>query len=122
MSQIVHFIFDLQTNIKLYHWMTTSYARHKAADNLVSQISVLGDKLIEVYIGKYGRPTINKKDTLIQLQNLNDKNILKYLDDAVNFLVQDMPKVLNKTDIDLLNIRDELVAVLHQTKYLFSFQ
>lgn len=122
MSQIVHFIFDLQTNIKLYHWMTTSYARHKAADNLVSQISDLGDKLIEVYIGKYGRPTINKKDTLIQLQNLNDKNILKYLDDAVNFLVQDMPKVLNKTDVDLLNIRDELVAVLHQTKYLFSFQ
>lgn len=122
MSQIVHFIFDLQTNIKLYHWMTTSYARHKAADNLVSQISNLGDKLVEVYIGKYGRPTINKKDSLIQLQNLNDKNILKYLDDAVNFLVQDVPKVLNKTDVDLLNIRDELVAVLHQTKYLFSFE
>lgn len=122
MSQIVHFIFDLQTNIKLYHWMTTSYARHKAADNLVSQVSDLGDKLVEVYIGKYGRPTINKKDALVQLQNLNDKNIIQFLDDAVNFLVQDMPKILNKTDVDLLNIRDELVGILHQTKYLFSFE
>jgi hypothetical protein len=122
MSHIVHFIFDLQTNIKLYHWMTTSYARHKAADNLVSEVLNLGDKLVEVYIGKYGRPIINKKDTLIQLQNLNDKNIIKYIDDAVNYLIEDMPKNLKKNDVDLLNIRDELVAILHQTKYLFSFE
>ena len=119
MSQIILFFFELQTNIKLYHWMTTSFARHNAADKLFDNLLEYSDKFMEVYIGKYGRPSMTK--TNIQLQNLNDKNIIKFLDDKSNFLLQELPKHLSaSTDTDLLNIRDELLANINQTKYLFT--
>jgi len=31
-SEYVRFFFTLQLNIKMYHWNTTSYSRHKATD------------------------------------------------------------------------------------------
>lgn len=121
MSRIIQFVFELQNNIKLYHWMTLSYSRHKAADELIDKISELSDHLIEVYVGKYGRPSMSAKTSNIHLQNLDDKNIIKYLDDSIAFLLRDIPKLLTKDDVDMLNIRDEMVAALNQTKYLFTF-
>ena len=120
MSHIISFFFDMQNNIKLYHWMTTSYARHKAADDLFSNLLEHSDKFMEVYIGKYGRPVMPK--TNISLQSLNDKNIVKFLDDKNKYLIQELPKHLSSDDTDLLNIRDELLATINQTKYLFALQ
>lgn len=122
MSSIIHFFFHLQTNIKLYHWMTTSFARHKAADELVDSVTSLGDKFMEVYIGKYGRSSLAKKDASIQLLQLNDKNVVEFLDVSIKFLLQDLSKMLKKEDVDLFNLRDELVASLNQAKYLFTLQ
>jgi hypothetical protein len=120
MAEIINFFFDLQTNIKLYHWMTTSYPRHKASDDLSEKILDTSDRFMEVYIGKYGRPTMNKKHSNIYLQKLDDKNVVKYLDYAINFLLNDLMLCINKSDVDLLNIRDEMVGTLNQTKYLFT--
>ena len=123
MSQIILFFLELQSNIKMYHWMTTSYARHKAADNLVDSIIENGDKFIEVYIGRYGRPTVTKRDaSILQVQNLDDKSVIKYIEDSIKYLVIELSKNLKKEDVDLLNIRDELICSLSQTKYLFTLQ
>ena len=121
MSKIIHFMLDLQSNIKLYHWMTKSFPRHKASDSLVEKMSELGDKFIEVYIGKYGRPELHKKDNIIILHNFDDNSVIKYLDHCIVFLIKDLSKLLTKDDVDLLNLRDEMVATLNQTKYLFTF-
>jgi hypothetical protein len=122
MSAIIHFFFEFQTNIKLYHWMTLSYARHKAADELVEKMLDYSDNFMEVYIGKYGRPTLLKKDYDIHLQKLDDKNVTAFLDKAINFMLKELPKHLKETDVDLFNIRDEIVSTLHQSKYLFTLQ
>lgn len=119
-SYIIHFILDLQSNIKLYHWMTTSYARHKAADDLVGKLIELGDEFIETYIGRYGRSTMLKRDTTIVLQSLDDKSVSKYLDLCVKHMLAEFSKDIAKDDVDLLNIRDEIVSALNQTKYLFT--
>ena len=34
----VHFFFGLRDQIKLYHWQTTSYARHKATDDVIKEL------------------------------------------------------------------------------------
>jgi hypothetical protein len=62
MSNIIRFFFDLHVNLKLYHWQTTSYARHIASDKAVDKIIERADRFIEVYIGKYNRFKIDKKD------------------------------------------------------------
>ena len=118
MSQIIAFFFEFQTNVKLYHWTTTSYPRHKAADELFDKILENADKFMEVYIGKYGRSHMTAKN--IQLHSLNDKTVVAYLENKNKYLINELPKLLSKDDTDLLNIRDELLAAINQTKYLFS--
>lgn len=48
---IVQVFFNMLLNIKLYHWETRIYARHKASCDLHSSLTDLTDKFIEVYMG-----------------------------------------------------------------------
>jgi DNA-binding ferritin-like protein len=40
--------------VKLYHWKTSSYATHKATDELYTNLNANIDKFIEVLLGKAG--------------------------------------------------------------------
>jgi len=40
------------------------------------------------------------------------------IDVFIEFLQNDLPEELEKTDTDLLNIRDEMLGLLNKTKYL----
>lgn len=121
MASFVHFLSCLTTNMKLYHWTTTSYARHKAADDCVDVIAGHGDRFMEVYIGKYGRGLQpSKKETNMTLMYLKDADVVPFLDDSIKYLMKDVPKMLSKDDVDLMNIRDDMVGALNQTKYLLT--
>jgi hypothetical protein len=37
-------------------------------------------------------------------------------------LITDLPKKLKKTDTDLLNIRDEILADINRARYLFTLK
>lgn len=120
MSNLVHFFFNLQLNMKLYHWNTTSYARHKGSDEFIEKLLDNIDTFMEVYIGKYGRFSMSKKDSQIALVAHDDKSIIELIDQSIKFLTVDLHKILKKEDVDLFNLRDELVGHLNQTKYLFT--
>lgn len=120
MSEFVLFFFDLTNNIKLYHWTTTSFSRHKASDELVSSLIDLTDKFMEVYMGKYGRPRVTERDNKITLKSLSDKNATEYIKASIRTLKDELSKQLKDGDVDLFNIRDEILAKLNQTLYLFS--
>ena len=120
-ADFIHKLFEAQMTIKLYHWSTPSYSRHKASDALVDKLQEHGDKFVEVFVGKIGRENcFPMKNTVVHIQNLDDKNVSKYLDDYIKILTYDVPKFVKKTDTDIMNIRDELLACLNQTKYLFT--
>ncbi len=122
MDNLPKFFFSLQLNIKMYHWQTTSYARHKATDNLLSSIDGLIDKFIEIYQGKFGK--FPQGFTTINVRTLNDENTASdFLQQCIHFLnnIVDEDNNLTINDTDLLNIRDEMVGLINQTLYLFSF-
>lgn len=99
--------------------MTTSYARHTAADRLVDTVSNLGDKFIETYIGKYGRPKYFYSN--LNTRVMNDNEIIVYFKECVSFLTASMDVIgVRETDTDLLNIRDELLSEINKTLYLFT--
>jgi hypothetical protein len=108
------YFFEIQNNIQLYHWSCTSFSRHKASDQLYSSLIKLLDKFVEVYSGKYGRPKFSGK---IQVKHLNDTEIVDYLKKINKYFIKDI-KLDN--DTDLLNIRDEILAAINQTLYLFT--
>lgn len=124
MARVVSFFFTLQTNLKLYHWQTTCHARHVAADKAVEKLQEHIDKFMEVYIGKYGRPKHDTKFAKISLDPLNDETVIPYLKDVDLFITKEIcGKMLKpQQDSDLLNIGDEMRAVINQTLYLFTLK
>jgi len=53
------------------------------------------------------------------VNNYKDSNSLGVINAAIYYLTHELPTKLDQTaDTDLLNIRDEMLAVLNQTKYL----
>jgi DNA-binding ferritin-like protein len=120
MADFVKFFFDLQNTVKLYHWNTTSFSRHKGADELVDAVIDLADKFMEVYMGKYGRPSKHaSKVTSLTIKAYTDKDITEYLKACIKQL-DTLSQQLPPQDTDLLNIRDEVLGKLNQTLYLFT--
>lgn len=118
---IVSKFLDYLNQIKLYHWHTSQYSRHKASDELYDNLQSTIDKFVECYIGKYGRKTVFQGSVpTISLDIQNDKSIMKLLDDITKFLEKDILKYIKSSDTDLLNIRDEILGHVNQTKYLFT--
>jgi hypothetical protein len=121
MSSVIPYIFiTMREQVKIYHWQTFSYPRHVATNDLVTKLDASIDQFVEVYISKYGRPSFTGKTSTIKLNNYKDSEMTKFVKDAVSWLEHDLPSKLKKTDTELLNIRDTLVADLNQTLYLFT--
>jgi hypothetical protein len=120
-AEIVHLMMTLRNQVKLYHWQTMNYPRHIATNDLLAKLDTNIDQFVEVYIGKYGRPKLSGKTSSIRLRNHSDKEATKMIQEAIAWLTTDLIKKLKKTDTDLINIRDTIVADLNQTLYLFSF-
>ena len=43
-----------------------------------------------------------------------------FINDIIEFLTVEIPKVIKEEDTDLLNIRDEILAELNKLKYLLT--
>jgi hypothetical protein len=100
----------------LYHWNTTSYSRHKATDKFNERFLELVDKFIEVFIGTYNiKPVL--KEIYVNKDFLTDKGIVDLFIFTRKYLVSFNKFMLSS---DLLNIRDEILAEVNQTLYLFK--
>ena len=118
---LVEFFFSIEKSIKLYHWQTKFYSRHKSTDNLVDTIASISDKFMETYQGRYGKLSLNS--TEIKVTALNESNVVSYLEEIASVLESFVEKgFVGEKDTDLLNIRDELLSHINQTIYLFTFQ
>lgn len=126
MSELIQWFLQIQNLIKLYHWKTSSYARHIASGTLYTKLDPLIDSFIEVYQGKLkGKENrIRYKPFTLKYKEINDNEIISVLEDFKLFLLKDLEKILKKTvkNTDLINIRDEMLAEVNQTLYLFTFQ
>jgi hypothetical protein len=122
-DEIVRAFFKFQHELKLYHWQTKSYSRHKATDKLYEKLLESVDEFIEVYMGKYNKRVCLDQEP-ITVRIFTQKNATNLLVEFSNFLTSIdylLPK--HKTGVtDLLNIRDELLGYVDQTIYLFSLK
>lgn len=127
-SDVLHTFLNIINQIKIYHWQTFSYARHKATDELYSELNNLIDQFVEVLTGRIIIETNNSKfrikiDTyrfkLIDFINENEGTNLLVI--IKNILEKDLNllKVL-EGNTDLINIRDEMLALINKNGYLFT--
>jgi len=119
-AEILHVMLILRNQIKIYHWETFSFGRHKATDELVERLDDNIDKFTEAYMGRYGRPKFSVFLGKLQVYDTTDKKAPQLLTEAVQWLTKQLPKYLKKEDTDLLNIRDEILGDIQQARYLFT--
>ena len=118
-NDFVKLMFNLQLLNKLYHWNTTSFARHKATDQFADSIDPLMDRFVEVFSGRYNmNPSVN--NIMLNQKFLTDDGILELFKTIKGYLEREIPKFT--TDSDLLNIRDELLAEVNKMNYLLRFK
>ena len=118
----VQFFFTMREQIKLYHWQTKSYSRHKATDGVIEALDEHIDKYVEVYMGKYGRPRMSSRNNVIMVQNISEKKIVTFIHNCIEYLQTELVRKLKAHDTDLINLRDEMLAELNQLLYLFTLQ
>jgi len=111
--------------VKLYHWKTSSYATHKATDDLYTSLNANIDKFIEVLLGKAGNRIQLMDKKSISLIDLNSPERLRAeINSFKNYLVAitTNPAIKLMANTDLLNIRDEILGNLNQFLYLLTFK
>ena len=118
----IHFLMNMREQVKLYHWQTMSYPRHKATDQFLEKIDSLIDRYVEVYVGKYGRPKMTSATNTFKLLNMSDAYAERFIQSCIDYVIRDLVPNSGKkaADSDLANIRDEMLAELNQLLYLFS--
>ncbi len=116
-GDIVTHMLTIRNQVKLYHWQTGSFARHKATDDLTASLDEKIDQFVEVYMGKYGRPKVSGT---IKLHNFSDTAAKSFVAKETKYLTVELPKKVKSADTDLLNIRDEILGDVNKVLYLFT--
>jgi hypothetical protein len=118
-SIVLQFLQMLNT-VKLYHWKTTSYAEHKATDELYSSLNGNIDKFVEVMLGtNENRVSLVNVHALPLVDFSNISDFKKEIENYKHFLNSLSNSLFNT---DLLNIRDEILGDLNQFSYLLTFK
>jgi hypothetical protein len=116
-GDIVSHLLTIRNQIKLYHWQTKQFARHKATDDLTAALDLNIDAFVESYMGRYGRPTVSGG---IKLHNFSEAAAKTFVAKETKYLETELPRKIGKNDTDLLNLRDTILGDLTKVSYLFT--
>jgi len=112
-------ILNFQNELRLHHWGTQSYAAHKALGKAYESIDALLDTFAETYMGALGKEELKQINDL-HLNGPYKTNASQVLSSFEEYLINELPKELDESQTELLNIRDEMLGVVQQTKYLLT--
>lgn len=120
-GEIALIFMAFRDQLKIYHWQTPLYSRHKSSDKLVDKITEKMDLFIETLQGSRGVRLSLPDDNTIDFSNNTDNSIVQLLKAFIGWLNNNLTPYLDDLDTDLLNIKDEILAKCNQTLYLFTF-
>jgi len=123
-ENIVFTFLKMLNSVKLFHWNTKIYSRHKSSDELYENLNKNIDTFIEIMLGKTGERLNIKKDIVIpSTELLNKTNFLNEIKKYENFLINmsNDHELKKPENSDILSVRDELLVNLRQFLYLLTF-
>ncbi len=124
-QNIVKMFLQMVNTVKLYHWKTSSYAQHKATDELHSELNAGIDSFIEIMLGKDGsRVNLTDTKTLPLFDFSNVEQLKGEVEKYKKFLIgMNESKTLGiSSNSDLLNVRDEILGSLNKFTYLLTLK
>lgn len=114
MESLILKLFEVSTNLKVYHWKTRLYPEHISTDTMFETTLKYMDKFAEVYLGKVSE-RFALEGNVVEIINLkNGIDVREY----INHFILYINKV--KLTPELTNIRDEFVAECEKFLYLMT--
>ena len=113
-GEFILLCFHARTNAHVLHLQTRWYAAHKALNEFYDEIVGLTDGFAEAYSGSYG--LIEFPDTPYEPHG-DALKLLAELDDGVS----SVREALGTGDTHLMNILDEITALVASTRYKLRF-
>lgn len=120
-EEIILKLVQIQTQWRFLHWQTFGDAKHRTYGEIYEGLDDLIDSFTEVMMGKYGRPTFDS-EFAIMFQDIAALSIQKFMDGITEFFVSLTDQLDPRYDTDLLNLRDEMLAVINKAKYLLTLK
>ncbi len=112
--------FSLIVAAKMFHYRTKHFSTHKTIDDFFEKFIDLSDKFLESWQGKHDtRIKFNGEFVSLKVPVITDENWKSVMNENMEFLKSTLSQYEKSSE--LLNIRDEMVALIEQTKYLLSF-
>jgi hypothetical protein len=122
-NEVTMYFFEMLLMIKLFHWKTFNYAAHKASDEIYEKLNEHMDRFMEVLLGK-SNIRMNFSNRKIELLDVGREVFIVKIKSFKNYLINlsNHPAMKTMSNVDLLTIRDELLADLNQFLYLLSLK
>lgn len=113
-----HFVSLLvfQSQLKVMHWGTGSYAEHNAYGATYDSISDGLDALVESYQGYHGLIDFGSSCEFISFPNVEVNSWLGSMLECLNTMRQEFK------ESDLQNLTDELISNVSKLKYLLTLK
>jgi len=123
-GEIAIILMSIRDQVKVFHWQTESYSKHKSSDALVSALTNQMDLFIETIQGTRGIRLKIPKSNNIVIDNQTNTSVLEVLETFKIWLTSSsgLLRYLMKNETDLLTIRDEMLQTVNQTIYLFGLK
>jgi DNA-binding ferritin-like protein len=124
-KEIAVIFLEMLLMVKLFHWKTTSYATHKATDDLYTKLNANVDSFIEILLGKSGSRIDLMSNKNIRLVDLSSQESLKReIEGFKGYLVSlnENKAMRSMSNNDLYNIRDTILGDMNQFLYLLTFK
>jgi hypothetical protein len=112
LATLIPILFQYQLLLKMYHWQTLSYSRHKASDELYDRFTDFIDKLVE-----YGtsESILTIQPQCIPITNMTDDRAIPFLEELGTIIER-----ITTKDKGIRARRDDLIGYIHQAIYLYK--
>ena len=80
-------LLQVRNQMKIYHWQTTSYARHKATDSFLQKFEPLVDRLVEAIQGGLGIRIQFNSETCVGVKDCSEDGAKELLTNFRNGLI-----------------------------------
>lgn len=121
MYKAITLLFELVLLLKLNHWITPSYAQHKATDEAIESLNKLQDRLVETYLDSPESKSKLLKEyrATFNVRPVSDKQvpilITKTREEFIKLKIDD-----DRRDVN--NVVDDIIEALSHTLYLLTLK
>lgn len=113
-------LFHARQQAHFWHLDTKSYAEHKNLDNFYTELLDLIDSLLETYLGKGKR--IDFGQVRMTFHKYSHDKMIEYFKKLARYVARAKKSMSESTDGDVMNIMDEILALINRTLYMFTLK